>query len=130
MNYANKSLYNFICYIPQTIGIGISSLLNLSIVLQMIFGKIFNYITFVILIYFSIKNTPYKKYLVFFVALLPITLQEATSLAPDSLAISLSIFLISHILMIRAKNETITKKQMIKQNTSFFRRAYGSNIKK
>ena len=113
MDYANKSLYSFICYIPQSIGIGIAVLLNLSIVAQVMLGKLFNYLVFVLLTYFSIKYIPYKKYLVFFVALLPITLQEATSLAPDSLAIGLSFFLISYILKIRKDNKQITNKQLI-----------------
>ena len=62
--------------------------------------------------YFSIKYIPYKKHLVLFVSFLPITLQEAASLSPDALAISLSIFYISYILKIRNDNKMIQNKQM------------------
>lgn len=112
INYANKALYSFICYIPQSIGVGIGVALKLPIVFQIILGKIFNYALFVLLTYFSIKYIPYKKSLVFFIALLPITIQEATSLSPDSLAIVLSLFLIAYILKLRTDKKEITTKQM------------------
>lgn len=99
--FSNKSLYAFVCYIPQALGIGISSFLGFSIVLQGLIGKIFNYTFFVILMYLSIKYIPFKKMLVFFIALLPMTLQEAVSLSPDAMTISVSIALISFILYFR-----------------------------
>lgn len=100
-NFANKALYSFVGYIPQSLGIFIGRTLNISIYFQTILGKICNYITFVTLIYFSIKKIPYKKELIMFIALLPITLQEATSLAPDSITIASSIALTSFVVWAR-----------------------------
>jgi len=85
LTFANKALYAFVCYIPQAIGVGIGALLGLPIFLQITLGKILNYALFVLLLYLSIKFIPSKKMLLFFIALLPITMQEAASLSPDAI---------------------------------------------
>ncbi len=108
--FSNKSLYAFVCYLPQALGIGISSLLGFSIVFQSLLGKIFNYAFFVLLMYLSIKYIPFKKILVFFIALLPMTVQEAASLSPDAMTIAVSVALISFVLYFR--NGTIKKLQI------------------
>lgn len=99
--FSNKSLYAFVCYLPQAFGVGVSSLLGASIVWQSLIGKIFNYAFFVLLIYLSIKYIPFKKMLVFFIALLPMTMQEAVSLSPDAMTIAVSVALIAFILYFR-----------------------------
>ncbi|MBQ8131394.1 MAG: DUF2142 domain-containing protein [Bacilli bacterium] len=111
--YANKSLYNFVCYIPQAIGIGLTHLIGLPILSQIYFGKICNYALFVLLVYLSIKLIPTKKFLIFFTALLPITIQEGASLSPDSMTIATSIALISFILWSRNTDKVFTKKHYI-----------------
>lgn len=113
-SYANKSLYAFVCYIPQAIGVGIGRILNMPIVVQIILGKIFNYILYVLLIYLSLKYIPVKKELLFFISLLPMSLQEATSLAPDAMIICCLIALVSFIIYQReTKEATMSKKNMI-----------------
>lgn len=98
MNFANKSLYAFVCYIPQAIGIFIARIFNLSIVFQMIFGKIFNFLLYVVLGFLSIKYIPSKKKLLLFILLLPISLQIATSLSPDCMLMSMTVALVSFVL--------------------------------
>lgn len=114
-NYANKSLYSFICYIPQAIGVFIANLFGAPILIQIIFGKLFNYIFYVILIYFAIKYIPVKKELLFFISLLPISLQEATSLSPDAMIISTIVALLSFVLYQRQskKTEMSTKNKIL-----------------
>ena len=113
-SFANKSLYAFVCYIPQALGVGIGSLLGFSIVVQSMLGKILNYALFVLLVYFSIKHIPSKKMLLFFIALLPMTLQEAMSLSPDAMTIGTSIALISMILYFRnGENRKLETKDFV-----------------
>ncbi len=111
--YANKSLYNFVCYIPQAIGVGIGNLLGLPILFHIYLGKIFNYALFVTLVYLSIKYIPTKKFLVFFTSLLPICIQEGASLAPDSMTIATSVALVSFVVWSRSVAEPFTKKHYI-----------------
>lgn len=111
--YATKSLYAFVCYIPQAIGVGIGRVLGLSIYMQTILGKIFNYLLFMTLIFLSIKYIPIKKELLFFIALLPMTVQEALSLSPDSMTIATSICLVSFIIYFKYSKEMFTRKYQL-----------------
>lgn len=112
--FSNKSLYAFVCYLPQAFGVGISSFFGASIVLQSLIGKIFNYAFFVLLIYLSIKYIPFKKMLIFFIALLPITMQEAVSLSPDAMTIAVSVALIAFILYLKnGTNQKMRKKHYV-----------------
>lgn len=106
-DYSNKALYSFVCYIPQVIGFSVSKMFNVSIFTQSIFGKVFNYIFYVILVYFSIKYIPIKKDFIFFISLIPLSLQEGTSLAPDAMMISTVIGLVSFIVYQRVDEKSL-----------------------
>ena len=106
--YSNTALYNFVCYIPQTLAIMVGKVLGFSTLGMAYLAEICNFVIWVILVYFAIKLIPKFKKMVLFVALLPITLQEATSLAPDALAIGLGLFLVSYILYL-----TYAKKKVL-----------------
>lgn len=95
--YNNTALYHFLSYLPQEIGILIGKMFGASLLVMAYLAEIFNFALWVVLIYFAIKLVPRFKTIVIFLALLPITLQEATSLAPDALAIGLGIFLIAYV---------------------------------
>ena len=97
-SYNNTALYNFVCYLPQSLAMMIGKLFGMSTAGLAYLARIFNFALWVALIYFAIKLIPKFKKIVLFTALLPITLQEATSLAPDALAIGLSIFMVSYVL--------------------------------
>lgn len=92
--FSNTALYSFVCYIPQVIGITISRVLNLPVIIQAYFGRLFNLLAFSLLIYFAIKIIPYKKEFIFLLCFCPMVIQAAVSLSPDSLTISSSILLI------------------------------------
>lgn len=115
ISFANKSLYSFVCYIPQAIGMFIGKILNVPLIWLLILGKLFNYIFFVSLIYLSIKYIPIKKELVFFLALLPEVMQEASSISPDAMTIATAIALVSFVLYFRHGT-----KQMLKNSQLVF----------
>ena len=96
--YTSAALYNFVCYIPQTLAALAGRVFNLSILATAYLMEVFNFVVWVLLVYFAIKILPKFKKIAVFVMLLPITLQEATSLSPDALTIGLSVFLVSYIL--------------------------------
>lgn len=113
ISFANKSLYSFVCYIPQVIGMFIGKILNLPLIWLLILGKLFNYIFFVSLLYLSIKYIPIKKELVFFLALLPEVMQEAASISPDAMTIATAIALTSFVLYFRYGTKEIMKKSQL-----------------
>ena len=79
------------------------------------FGRIFNAAVALVLIYFSIKIIPFGKKIIALTALLPIAIEGLTSLSPDAITISSSLFLISYVLSIcfNKTKEKIEKKDFI-----------------
>ncbi len=101
-------------YIPQLVGIIIGRALHLNPMIIAYLGRLTNFLSFILLIYMSIRLMPKEKWknIVMIVALLPMTLSLATSLSPDALAISVSMLLISYILNIKYKAEKIKPLQI------------------
>ncbi|MDO4526529.1 MAG: DUF2142 domain-containing protein [Candidatus Saccharibacteria bacterium] len=95
--FNNTALYHFLSYLPQEVGILIGKIFGASLEVMAYLAEISNFVVWLVLIYFAIKFAPRFKVIILFLALLPITLQEATSLAPDALAIGLGIFMISFV---------------------------------
>lgn len=111
-SFANTSLYSPISYLPQAIGITFGKIFSNRILIQLYFGRVFNFITFFILMYLSIKLIPFKKNIIFLIGVIPLVLQEAISLAPDAFTISMACFFVSYILYLRSDSEKITKKNI------------------
>lgn len=113
-SFTNTSIYSFIVYIPQATGIIVGRILHLPISLIAYLGRLFNFIVYLILVYYSIKLLPFLKKYAVFVALIPIAMQEATSLSSDGLTMGISCFLISYILHLKyTKTDKITKKEYL-----------------
>lgn len=111
--FTNMALYNFIVYTPQVTGVLIGKLLHLPYLIVMYLARLFNLMSFVFLMYQSIKRIPYLKKYLLFISLLPIIVQEAASFSSDALTISISFFLISYILYLKEKKELLTKKEYL-----------------
>ena len=113
--FPNTALYFFVSYIPQSIGIFIGKLFTYNFTILAYFGRLFNFVFFVLIFYLSIKYTPIKKMSLYLIAFLPMTLQEAASLAADPIIISCSALLISLCLNIkyREENNYITLREII-----------------
>lgn len=111
--YTSAALYNFVCYLPQTLAAMIGRFMNMSIVGIAYLMEIFNFVAWGLLMYFAIKLIPRFKSAVLFIALLPITLQEATSLSPDALTIGLSVFLISYVMYLAYGKKGVMKKSAL-----------------
>ena len=59
--YNNASLYCFVCYIPQSIGIKIARVIGLNAFYQAYAGRLFNLAVFIAMMFFAIKLVPYKR---------------------------------------------------------------------
>ena len=110
-SYTSAALYNFICYIPQSIAAFIGNLFGFSVMGMAYLMEIFDFAVWVLLIYFAIKKIPKFKTIVLFIALLPITLQEATSISPDALTIGLCVFFVSYVLYLAYGKKTLLNKK-------------------
>ncbi len=112
--YTNTALYNFICYLPQSLAALLGRVLGMSVVGIAYLMELFNFTVWVLLVYSAIKLIPRFKGFVIFMALLPITLQEATSLSPDALTIGLSFFMVAYVMNLAyGKSKTIGRLDLV-----------------
>lgn len=109
VGFPNTSLYSFAGYLPQILGIWVGRLLNLPIYITAYLGRITNFIAWVFLIYCAIKLIPFCKNILFFVALLPISLQEGVSLSPDALTFALAVLLFGYVINKISKSTVLRK---------------------
>lgn len=112
--YPNTAIYNFVSYLPQTFAALIGKVFNMPFLAIAYLMEAFNFITWAILVYLAIKLMPKFKKILLFVVLNPMTLQEATSLSADALAIGLSIFMIAFVCYLAYSKKTLmTRKELI-----------------
>lgn len=100
-NFTSSALYSPLCYLPQATGILVARLLHLPTAFTFYFGRIFNFIAFLAIVYFSIKWLPIKKISMISILFLPSVFQAAISLSPDALTIAISFALISFTFYMR-----------------------------
>ena len=112
--YDNTSLYSFVCYIPQALGVRLAKIVGFNILGQAYLGRLFNLAVFIAIMFFAIKLIPYKKECILIITFLPIVIQEAISLSPDALTIATAVLFVSSILYFKNnKDEKFTKMQFM-----------------
>lgn len=112
VEYRGSASYNPVAYIPQVIGVFAGKIFG-SILIEAYAARIMNLCLYILLTYFAIKIIPKYKTFLIFLALLPISVQEATSLSIDALTISLSFFLVAIAFYhIDKKHSKMTKKEL------------------
>lgn len=101
-------------YIPQLVGITLGRIMHLNPVMIAYLGRLTNFLAFILIVYIAIKIMPKEKWknIIMVIALLPMTLNLATSMSPDSLAISLSMLLISYIFKLKYGEKNIKFSQI------------------
>jgi len=95
-NYA--AAYPPLVYIPQSLGIIAGKTLFQSPLLLMYFGRIFNLLAYIALIYMALKIVPVKKTLFYGLALIPMAIIQASSLSADAVINSTALLFVSYIL--------------------------------
>ena len=110
----SMATYAPICHMPQAIGMFISRILGGGVSVQCYVARFTNMMVAIFIMYNAIKYIPFKKTIVFFLGLLPITISEFASMSSDALAISSCIFYISYILYLKydKNKEKIEKKDV------------------
>lgn len=105
------SVYSCSQYVPQAIGIAITRLFTDNVMLMTYGGRIANLIMAIVLMYFAIKIIPFGKKILLVLAYIPIAIEGFSSLSPDAMAISLSMFYIAYILYLAFNENTKVDKK-------------------
>ena len=102
----------FFIYLPQILGVLLGMLLKLSGFWTMYLGKFFAMLFFSGCTFLAIRIIPWGKMVLFTIALLPMTLELATSYSYDSVIIALCMLFISYVMFLIYKKERVTWKDV------------------
>ena len=103
----------FTCYLPQILGVLLGVLLKFSGFWTLYLGKVFAMLFFTICIFFSIKLIPWGKMVIMTVALLPMSMELASSFSYDCVLNALCILFISYTLHLICKKDKMTWKDFL-----------------
>lgn len=94
--YATTLTHYPLLYVPSVIGLTLGRLLKLNFIFTFLLGRFFSLLTFVLVIYFALKQIKNEKIKAFFtsIALFPMVLHQIASFSYDSLLITLVFFFI------------------------------------
>ncbi len=104
---------NSICYIIPGIGLTVGRILHLGTVLTYWLARWFNYIVFILLIYWSLKKTPIGKNCILVFSMLPMVQQQVMSVSYDCITIGLSVSLIAQCLYMIFKEDEISVRDLV-----------------
>lgn len=107
--YTEAQSYPGILYLISGLGLAIGRIFKINIIFAMYLGRMFNFIFFLVLAYYAIKKIPFGKLLLSTYLLMPMVLQQAASVSPDSVINSITIFFISYVIYIVYRNEDLKK---------------------
>ena len=74
-----------ISFLPQIMGMMLGQIIYPSVGVIVMFGRLFNAIFYIVSVYFLLKYFKFGKRILFFVSLLPIMIQQASSLSYDTM---------------------------------------------
>ena len=97
-------------YLPQTMGILLAKVLHMDAIWLLWFGRIMNLLCYGIIVASAVKIAPKWKFVLFFMASLPMSIQQAASFSPDAIINGLSILTIGYFIYLYDK-KTITIKE-------------------
>lgn len=108
-SYGNANL--FLGYLPQTVSIWISRILQINCYGVLLLGRLFNLVFYAFLARYAIKKTPIFKVPLSLISIIPMSIFIAASYNPDATTFGIGLVTISYFLYMY-KNENITIKNI------------------
>ncbi len=102
--FSSPADYNFITYIPSALGIKFADILGGSIADVYITGRLFNLITYTIMLVISLKLLPYKQKIFYIINVLPFTLLLSATCSIDGICIGIISIFIAYCLNLSEKD--------------------------
>lgn len=100
-------------FVPQIAGTALGMLLKCGGTLTLYLGKIFTLIFYLICCYFAIKLIPFGKMVLFLCALLPFSLETATSYSYDATVIALSFLMIGYVFYLKCEKKKVCTSDIV-----------------
>lgn len=102
----------FWAYLPQTVAIIIGRLIHLGGLWTFYLARIFNFATYMALLWFALKWIPFGKNTLGVIALLPMTLHLVASLSYDAVILGLAFFFTAKVLQLAYQADHVTRRDM------------------
>jgi uncharacterized membrane protein len=103
----------FYGYLPQSLGIIIAKLLNLSTIWLLWLPRLFNLLFYAILSALAIRKSPILKVPLIVIACIPLTIYQSASVSIDSMVNGLGILIIAYFFyMYKSSDKTIQMKEI------------------
>lgn len=102
----------FWAYLPQTVAIIIGRLIHLGGLWTFYLARLFNFATYLTLLWFALKWIPFGKNTLGVIALLPMTLNLVASLSYDAVILGLAFFFTAKVLQLAYQAERVTRCDM------------------
>lgn len=109
----NKVTYSVLGHAPQALSIGIADKFSDSPLFIFYFARLGNFILAFSILYFAIKMAPKGKNILLFVGVLPMFVQQITSLSYDALLNSLALLYTAYIIKKYNQKDKIVMKDII-----------------
>lgn len=93
-----NSIASFVLFIPSAIAVFIGRMCNLGFIPIVLYARLFNFMAYVLFMYFSIKIIPFGKHACALIGLMPITIHFASSLSYDAMGYGICAFFIANVL--------------------------------
>ena len=113
VTFNNTTVYAPVAYFPSIVAMWVGSLLNTPTVGVIYLARIFTLIATTILIAGAIKIIPRFKWILFTVALMPITISLGASVSADPVSIGLSFLFIAYVLRLALQNRPVKNTQVL-----------------
>ena len=101
IRFNSESLYSPVSYMPQSIGIFVARHLTTNLAAIVYSGRLFSWIYVTLLLYAAIRIIPVGKEILALIALMPMNIHEAVSLASDGQIVAVSMLMIAIVIFLR-----------------------------
>lgn len=105
--FANTSVYPPLAYTGIALGIKLSDIFSTPPLYSFYLGRVFGLLFWLIIVFYAIRFTPIYKLLFLFIALLPTTLYQVSTISSDPIIIATGLFLTALILKYNQENVKI-----------------------
>lgn len=103
----------FFVYLPQGLGMAIAKLFHMNNMMLLWLGRFFNLLAYSFLVGLTLKIMPKFKMPMFFIAALPMSIQQAASCSPDAMMNALSFLLIGYFVYLLCNEKILIGKKHI-----------------
>ncbi len=104
---------NAVKYIPAALGFYLGAIFRLPKLICLQMAEFFSTVFFILMGILTLKLAPFKKAVFLFVLLMPMTIQQCSSINPDVMIITCSLFMTALILNMKFREGKVTWKDII-----------------